>query len=66
MEMKAIFDREAKKYQVCPLDSSMGERTDPAIPPSLTRGRTEFTYYPGMIRIPEATTPDRYAPELFV
>jgi arylsulfatase A-like enzyme len=57
-EMQAIFDREAKKYQVYPLDSSMGERVDPAIRPSLTRGRTEFTYYPGMIRIPEATTPD--------
>jgi arylsulfatase len=57
-EMQAIFDREAKKYQVYPLDSSMGERMDPAIRPSLTRGRTEFTYYPGMIRIPEGTSPD--------
>ncbi len=57
-QMQAIFDREAKKYQVYPLDASMAERADPAIRPSLTRGRTEFTYYPGMIRIPEATTPD--------
>ena len=57
-EMQTIFDREAKKYQVYPLDSSAAERADPAIRPSLTRGRTEFTYYPGMIRIPEATTPD--------
>lgn len=26
--------------------------------PSLTRGRTEFTYYPGMARIPEGSAPD--------
>jgi Sulfatase len=57
-EMQGIFDREAKKYQVYPLDSSFAERANPAIRPSLTRGRSEFTYYPGMIRIPEATTPD--------
>jgi hypothetical protein len=25
---------------------------------SLTRGRTEFTYYPGMVRIPEGSAPD--------
>src|SRR5262249_22126035 len=34
------------------------ERVDPAIRPSLTRGRTTFTYFPGMIRIPEGSTPD--------
>ena len=57
-EMQDVFDQEAKKYQVYPLDSSMAERVDPAIRPSLTRGRTEFTYYPGMTRIPEGTAPD--------
>jgi len=56
--LQAIFDREAKKYQVYPLDTSFAERADPAIRPSLTRGRTEFIYYPGMIRIPEGTAPD--------
>ena len=29
-----------------------------AVRPSLTRGRTEFTYYPGMIRIPEGSAPN--------
>jgi hypothetical protein len=29
-----------------------------SIRPSLSRGRTEFTYYPGMIRIPEGAAPD--------
>jgi arylsulfatase len=57
-ELQAVFDAEAKKYNVYPLDSSFAERADPAIRPSLTRGRNVFTYYPGMIRIPEGTTPD--------
>ncbi len=25
---------------------------------SLTRGRTEFTYYPGMVRVPQGSAPD--------
>ena len=51
--------REAKKYNVYPLDSQLSaERVDPSIRPSLTRGRNVFTYYPGTIRIPEGTTPD--------
>jgi arylsulfatase len=57
-ELQQVFDQEAKKYNVYPLDSSFAERVDPAIRPSLTRGRTDFTYYPGMIRIPEGTSPD--------
>jgi arylsulfatase len=31
---------------------------DPATRPNLLRGQTDFTYYPGMIRIPEANSPD--------
>jgi arylsulfatase len=57
-ELQAVFDVEAKKFNVYPLDSSAIERADPAIRPSLTRGRNVFTYYPGMIRIPEGSTPD--------
>jgi arylsulfatase A-like enzyme len=57
-ELQHAFDIEAKKYNVYPLDSSMASRVDPAIRPSLTRGRTEFTYYPGMIRIPEGSAPN--------
>src|SRR6185437_15417375 len=57
-ELQNAFEEEAKKYNVYPLDSSMAERIDPAIRPSLTRGRSEFTYYPGMIRIPEGSAPD--------
>jgi predicted DNA-binding ribbon-helix-helix protein len=36
------FDTEAKKYNVYPLDSSIASRADPALRPSLTRGRSEF------------------------
>jgi hypothetical protein len=57
-ELRDAFDVEAKKYNVYPLDSSFASRADPSIRPSLTRGRTEFTYEPGMIRIPEGSAPD--------
>ena len=57
-QMLQVFDREARKYNVYPLDASFAERVDPAIRPSLTRGRTEFTYYSDMIRIPEGSSPD--------
>jgi hypothetical protein len=57
-ELQKAFDVEAKKYNVYPLDSSFASRADPSIRPSLTRGRTEFTYSLGMIRIPEGSAPD--------
>jgi arylsulfatase A-like enzyme len=57
-ELQDLFWAEAAKYNVLPLDNSRVERFDVSIRPSLTRGRTEFTYYPGMIRIPEGTAPD--------
>jgi arylsulfatase A-like enzyme len=57
-ELQDAFDVEARKYNVYPLDSSFASRADPAIRPSLTRGRSEFVYFPGMIRIPEGSAPD--------
>ena len=57
-ELQAIFDREAKKYNVYPLDASFAERADVSIRPSLTRGRNTFTYYPGTVRVPEGAAPD--------
>jgi arylsulfatase len=57
-ELQAAFEVEAKKYNVYPLDSSFAARVDPSIRPSLTRGRSEFNYYPGMTRIPEGSAPD--------
>lgn len=57
-ELQAVFDREAKKYNVYPLDASFAERVDVSLRPSLMGDRTTFTYYPGAIRIPEGTAPD--------
>jgi len=57
-ELQAAFEREAKKYNVYPLDSSLAERADVRLRPSLTRGRSTFTYYPGTIRVPEGAAPD--------
>lgn len=57
-ELQAVFDAEAKKYHVYPLDASFAERADVRLRPSLTRGRSTFAYYPGTIRVPEGTAPD--------
>lgn len=57
-ELQKIFEREAKKYNVYPLDASFAERADVRLRPSLTRGRDTFTYHQGTIRVPEGTAPD--------
>jgi arylsulfatase len=57
-ELQDIFDQEAKKYHVYPLDATFAERADVSIRPSLTRGRDTFTYYPGTFRVPEGSAPD--------
>ena len=57
-ELQDAFEAEAKLYDVYPLDSSFAERGDPSIRPSLSRGRSEFVFYPGLTRIPEGSAPD--------
>jgi len=57
-ELQLLFYAEAAKYNVLPLDHSTLARVDVAVRPSLTRGRSEFTYSPGTTRIPEGTAPD--------
>jgi arylsulfatase A-like enzyme len=57
-ELQDLFWAEAGKYNVLPLDNSKAERFDVSLRPSITTGRTEFTYYPGMVRIPEGSAPD--------
>jgi arylsulfatase len=56
-ELQDLWWAEAAKYNVLPLDDQFTERTDVTIRPSLTRGRTKFTYYADMIRIPEGSAP---------
>jgi arylsulfatase len=59
-ELQAIFDQEAKKYNVYPLDDRAAARF--ANPgginrPSFVTGRKHFEFYPGAVRLPEAVAP---------
>ena len=56
--MQEIFWDEAEKYNVLPIDNSKVERLDVSNRPSLTAGRDQFTYYAGLVRIPEGAAPD--------
>jgi arylsulfatase len=57
-ELRLLFYTECAKYNVLPLDNSKTSRLDPAIRPSLTRGRKTFTFFQGQTRIPEGAAPD--------
>ncbi|REJ90675.1 MAG: arylsulfatase [Planctomycetota bacterium] len=58
-ELVALFDTEAKKYQVYPLDDRFVERG--IIPrPSVVAGRTEINYSGGTKRVPEGSAPPTY------
>jgi len=57
-ELQTLFYAEAPKYHVLPLDNDRVMRLNPANRPSLTEGRTSFTYYAGAKRIPEGVAPD--------
>ncbi|MEZ6048950.1 MAG: hypothetical protein R3C11_25915 [Planctomycetaceae bacterium] len=59
-ELQAIFDEEATKYGVYPLDDRFSERVVNPERPSVTRGRKSFTYAPGTTRIPEGSAPPIY------
>ncbi|REJ90674.1 MAG: arylsulfatase [Planctomycetota bacterium] len=55
-QLKALFDREAEKYGVFPLDDRFVER-GMAQRPSVVEGRTEFRYSATTRRIPEGSAP---------
>ena len=57
-DLQLLFYTEAARYNVLPFDNSKVARLDPAIRPSLTRGRNSFRYAEGMTRIPEGAAPD--------
>jgi len=57
-DLQDLFWTEAAKYNVLPIDNSKVERLDVSNRPSLTLGRDQFTYYPGLVRIPEGAAPD--------
>jgi arylsulfatase A-like enzyme len=57
-QMQDLFWSEAARHNVLPLDNSRVSRLNVTTRPSLTAGRTSFTFYPGMVRIPEGAAPD--------
>jgi len=59
-ELQAIFDEEARKFDVYPLDDRFAARVTNPERPSVTRGRTSFTYAPGTTRIPEGSAAPVY------
>ncbi|MFV0290561.1 MAG: arylsulfatase [Mangrovibacterium sp.] len=60
-ELKKVFDVEAQKYNVYPLDDRFVERVTNPNRPSVLSGRTEFNYLPGTERIPEGSAAPVYA-----
>ena len=59
-QLKALFDSEARKFHVYPLDDRFVERALTPDRPSVVRGRTTFAYAPGTTRIPEGSAPPIY------
>ena len=57
-ELQRLFYIEAVRYDVLPLDNTKVERLDVNNRPSNIRGMSKFTYYDGMVRIPEGSAPD--------
>jgi len=55
-EMKKIFVHEANKYEVFPMDASVGARLV-APRPNITAGRTEFVYTLPMTGLPQGDSP---------
>jgi len=58
-QMQDLWWVEASKYSVLPLDWRAVERLNSELMgrPSLARGRTSFTYYPGTVGLPDAASP---------
>ena len=59
-ELQAVFDQEAKKFDVYPFDDRFAERGMIPDRPSVVKGRTSFRYSAGTTRIPEGSAPPIY------
>ncbi|MDN7247058.1 arylsulfatase [Planococcus shenhongbingii] len=55
-ELQKLFDKEAKKYGVMPMSDIMGDGFL-KIPEDSLRAKNQFTFYPGMSRLPEGAAP---------
>lgn len=56
--LQDLWWAEAARNNILPLDNRLFERFDPRNRPSLVAGRTSFTYYPGIERLPQGAAPD--------
>jgi arylsulfatase len=58
-EMESLFWTEAAKHNVLPLDWRAVERLNATLQgrPSLSAGRTTFTFFPGMVALPDGAAP---------
>ena len=56
-ELQDLFNAEAAKYNVLPLDDRFSERFDVTLRPSSFSGRKQITLYPGIVRLPEGSGP---------
>jgi arylsulfatase A-like enzyme len=57
-QLQDLWWAEAARNNILPLDNRLFERFDPRNRPSLVAGRTSFTYYPGIERLPQGAAPD--------
>lgn len=57
-ELQNLFDVQAKQNEVYPLDDRFAERAIVPERPSVTKGKSDFTYYAGAVRIPEGSAPN--------
>lgn len=55
-ELKALFDSQARQYNVYPLSDDTLARTLPDNRPSYLEGQTTAVFYPAHVRIPELAT----------
>ncbi|NIY92130.1 arylsulfatase [Vibrio diazotrophicus] len=59
-ELIKEFDKQAKINEVYPLDDRFTERASTPDRPSITRGKTQFSYTANVTRVPEGSAPKFY------
>jgi hypothetical protein len=57
-KLQTMFKKEAKKFNVFPLDDRLAGRLDVKLRPSWTSGRNKFVFFEGVTRLPEGTAPN--------
>ncbi|TYQ25921.1 sulfatase-like hydrolase/transferase [Pseudanabaena sp. UWO310] len=57
-ELQSLFQKEAKKHKVFPLDDRLYQRFDGEHRPNINDGRSSFTYYTPVVGIPEISAPN--------